>query len=92
MVSEQILTRQAKQSYKNPSWRTIPKIMVETKLPIVSPRSSKTENDGNLLEIKEEELWVGIGYLSYEGETIGRIDLMSHKDVQLRSYLSLDSF
>jgi hypothetical protein len=66
--------------------------MVETKLPIVYPRSSKTENDGNLLEIKEEELWVGIGYLSYEGETISRIDLMSHKDVQLRSYFSLESF
>jgi hypothetical protein len=66
--------------------------MVETKLPIVYPRSSKTENDGNLQEIKEEELWVGIGYLSYEGETISRIDLMSHKDVQLRSYFSLESF
>jgi len=66
--------------------------MVETKLPIVYPKSSKTKNDGNLLEIKEEKLWVGIGYLSYEGETIGRIDLMSHKDVQLRSYFSLESF
>jgi hypothetical protein len=55
--------------------------MVETKLSIVFTRSSKTGKDGNLLEIKEEELWVGIGYLSYEGETIGRIDLMSHKNV-----------
>jgi len=91
MVSKQILTTQAKQSYKNPSWRTIPKIMVETKLPIVSTSSSKTGNDGNLLEIIKKKLWVGIGYLSNEGETIGRIDLMNHKDVQLRSCFSLES-
>jgi len=32
-----------------------------------------------LLEIKEEELWVGGGYFSNEGETKGRSDFMSHK-------------
>jgi hypothetical protein len=65
--------------------------MVETKLPIVSTISSKTGNDGNFLEIKEEELWMGIGYLSNEGETIGRIDVMSHKYVHLRYCFSLES-
>jgi hypothetical protein len=34
-----------------------------------------------LLEIKEEELWVGCGDLSNEGETKGRSNFMSHKDV-----------
>jgi len=72
----------------NPNWKTIPKIMVETKLPIVSTRSSKSGNDGTLLEIKEEELWVGNGYLSNEGETKGRNDLMNHKYVQLPSCFS----
>jgi hypothetical protein len=38
-----------------------------------------------LLEIKEEELWVGSGYLSNEGETKGRSDFMSHRDAQLPS-------
>jgi hypothetical protein len=77
----QLFIRQAKQSCKNPSWRTIPKILVKTKLPTISTRSSKSGNDGSLLEIKEEELWVGSGYLSNDGETKGRSDLMSHKDV-----------
>jgi hypothetical protein len=56
--------------------------MLETKLPIISTRSLKSGNDGSLLEIKEEELWVGSGYLSNQGETKGRSDFMSHKDVQ----------
>ncbi len=48
-------------------------------------RSKKNGNDGSLLEIKEEELWVGSGYLSNEGETKGRSDFMSHRDAQLPS-------
>jgi len=36
---------------------------------------------GIMLEIKEEELWVGSGYLSNEKETKGRSDFMNHKDV-----------
>jgi hypothetical protein len=51
-------------------------------------KSSESGNDGSLLEIKEEELWVGSGYLSNEGETKGRSDFMSHRDVQLPSYFS----
>jgi hypothetical protein len=51
-------------------------------------RNSKRGNDGSLLEIKEEKLWVGSGYLCNEGETKGRSDFMSHKDVQLPSYFS----
>jgi len=62
--------------------------MVETKLPIVFTRSSKSGNDESLLEIKEEELWVGSGYFSNEGETTSRSDLMSHKDVHLPSCVS----
>jgi len=46
--------------------------MVETKFLTVFTRSLESGNDGSLLEIKEEELWVGSGYLSNEGETIGR--------------------
>jgi hypothetical protein len=56
--------------------------MLETKPPIVSIRSSKSGNDGSLLEIKEKGLWVGSGYLSNEGETKGRSNFMSHRDVQ----------
>jgi hypothetical protein len=56
--------------------------MLETKLPIISIKNLESGNDGSLLEIKEEELWVGNGYLSNQGETKGRSDLMSHKDVQ----------
>jgi len=44
------------------------------------------------LEIKEEKLWVGSGYLSNERETKGRSNLMSHKDVELPSYFSLRVF
>jgi hypothetical protein len=62
--------------------------MVETKFSTISTRSSESGNDGSLPEIKKEELWVGSGYLSNEGETKGRSDLMSHKDVQLPSYCS----
>jgi len=40
--------------------------------PINSTRSSKSGKDGSLLEIKQEELWVGSGCLSNEGETKGR--------------------
>jgi hypothetical protein len=61
--------------------------LVETKFPTISI-SSASGNDGSLLEIKEEKLWVGSGYLSNEGETKGRSDFMSHKDVQLPSYFS----
>jgi hypothetical protein len=43
--------------------------------------SSENGNDGNLLEIKKEELWVGSGYLSNEGENKGRNRFMSHIDV-----------
>jgi hypothetical protein len=56
--------------------------MLETKPLIVSTKSSKSGNDGSLLEIKEEELWVGSGYISNEGETKGRSNFMSHKDVR----------
>jgi hypothetical protein len=56
--------------------------MLETKLPIISSRSLESGNDGSLLEIKEEELWVGGEYLSNEGETKGRSDFISHTDVQ----------
>jgi hypothetical protein len=55
--------------------------LIETKLPIVFARSSKSGNDGSLLEIKEEKLWVGSGYMSNEGETKGTSDFMSHKHV-----------
>lgn len=56
--------------------------MVKTKLITIYVRSSKSGNDGNLLEIKEdEELWVGSGYFSNERENKGRSDLMSHRDV-----------
>jgi hypothetical protein len=48
-------------------------------------RSSKSGNDGNLLEMKEEELWVGSGYVSNEEETKGRNDFMNNIDVQLPS-------
>jgi hypothetical protein len=51
-------------------------------------RSSKSGNDGSLLEIKEEELWMGSGYFSNEGETKGRSDFMSDRDVQLPYYFS----
>jgi hypothetical protein len=65
--------------------------MVETKLLTISTRSSESGNDASLLEIKEEELWVGSGYLSNEGETTGRSDLMSHKNVHLPSCFSPES-
>jgi hypothetical protein len=55
--------------------------LLETKLLTIFTRSSKGGNDGSLLKIKEEELWVGSRYLSNEGETKGRSYLMSHKDV-----------
>jgi hypothetical protein len=56
--------------------------LVKTKLLTIYVKSSKSGNDGNLLEIKEdEELWVGSGYLSNEGENKGRSDIMSHRDV-----------
>jgi len=42
-----------------------------------------------LPKIKEEELWVGSGYLSNEGETKGRSDFMSHIDVQPPSCFNL---
>jgi hypothetical protein len=63
--------------------------MLEIKLPIIFVRSLESGNDGSLLEIKEEKLWVGNGYLSNEGETKGRSDFMSHKDVQPSSCFSL---
>jgi hypothetical protein len=63
--------------------------MLEIKLPIIFVRSLESGNDGSLLEIKEEKLWVGNGYLSNEGETKGRSDFMSHKDVQPPSCFSL---
>jgi hypothetical protein len=66
--------------------------MVETKLLNVSTRSSESGNDTSLLEIKEEELWVGSGYLSNEGETTCRSDLMSHKNVHLPSCFSPKSY
>jgi hypothetical protein len=56
--------------------------MLDTKLPIIFVKNLKSGNDGSLLKIKEEELWVGNGYLSNQGETKGRSDFMSHKDVQ----------
>jgi hypothetical protein len=56
--------------------------MLETKLPIISIKNLESGNDGSLLEIKEEELWVGNGHLSNQRETKGRSNLMSHKDVQ----------
>ncbi len=55
--------------------------MLETKLPIISIKRLESGNDESLLEIKEEELWVGNGYLSNQRETKGRSNLMSHKDV-----------
>jgi hypothetical protein len=51
--------------------------MLETKLPIISAKNSKSGNDGSLLEIKKEELWVGSGYLSNEGQTQGKSNFMS---------------
>jgi hypothetical protein len=63
--------------------------MVENKLLNVSTRSSESENDWSLLEInKKKELWVGNGYLSNEGETTSRSNLISHKHVQLPSCFS----
>jgi len=62
--------------------------LLETKLPTIFTRTSKSGNDGSLLEIKEEELWVGNGYFSNEGETKGTSNLMSHRDVQLPSCFS----
>jgi hypothetical protein len=59
--------------------------MLETKLPIVSAKNSKNGNDGSLLEIKKEELWVGSGYLSNEGQTKGKSNFMSCRYVQLPS-------
>jgi len=56
--------------------------MLETKLPIVFAKNSKSGNDGSLLEIKKEKLWVGNGYLSNEGQTKGKSNFMSCKDVQ----------
>jgi hypothetical protein len=60
--------------------------LVKAKLQTIYVRSLESGNDRNLLEIKEdEELRVGSGYLSNEGETKGRSDLMSHIDLQLPS-------
>jgi hypothetical protein len=56
--------------------------LVKTKFLTIYVRSSKSGNDGNLLEIKDDKkLWVGSGYLLNEGETKGRNDLMSHRNV-----------
>jgi len=62
--------------------------MLETKLLIIFTRSSKSGNDESLLEIKEDELLVGSGYLSNEGETKGRSNFMSHTNVQPPSYFN----
>jgi hypothetical protein len=63
--------------------------LLETKLPTNYARSSKTGNDGSLMEIKEkEELWVGNGYLSNEREIKGKSDLINHRDVHLPSCFS----
>jgi hypothetical protein len=68
VLSYQLLIKKAKHNSKNPNWKITPKILIETKLPTVFTRSLKSGNDGSLLEIKEEELWVGSGYLSNERE------------------------
>ncbi len=92
VLLQQLLTRYAKWSYKNPSWKTTTKIMLETKLPIIFVKNVESGNDGSLLKINEKELWVGNGYLSNQGETKGRSDFMNHKDVQAPFCFSPQSF
>jgi hypothetical protein len=51
-------------------------------LPAIFTRSSKSGNDGSLLEFfLKKKLWVGNGYLSNEEEIQGKNNLMNHKDV-----------